>query len=183
MITKEELRRSIRAQLQRFTPAEIIQKSTRICEAIAAHPWWRDAGVVCLFAPQPLEPNVDLLWEKISGKRVCYPRVKEQNLDLLFVPSPEALAPSRWNLREPLHAPENLAPLDRIDLLLVPGLAFSRGKGRLGRGGGFYDRLIAQSCLRARKIGVCFDLQLAPELPVEAHDREVDQIVTESGAL
>jgi 5-formyltetrahydrofolate cyclo-ligase len=87
------------------------------------------------------------------------------------------LKPSRWNLREPDALPENVAPLEAVDLLLVPGVAFTRDGRRLGRGGGFYDRLLAEPALRAVKIGICFAPQLVTELPVDPHDRAVDFVV------
>jgi 5-formyltetrahydrofolate cyclo-ligase len=183
MITKAELRRSIRERLARLTAHERAEKSRLIREAIVRQRRWRHAAMVCLFAPHGMEPEIDPLWETIAGKTVCYPRVGETGLDLLLVPDPSALKTSRWKLREPDHAHENLVPLEKIDVLLVPGIAFSKHGGRLGRGGGFYDRLIAQPELRAFKIGICFDAQIVPELPVEAHDREVDQVITESGPL
>jgi 5-formyltetrahydrofolate cyclo-ligase len=65
--------------------------------------------------------------------------------------------------------------LDEIDLILVPGLAFSRtDRARLGQGGGFYDRLLRGAL--AQKIGVCFKQQLLAEIPAEPHDERVDQI-------
>src|SRR5438128_1142763 len=180
-MTKAELRKKIRAQLLQITPDEHAEKSRRICEAIAREPAWQAARTVCLFAAQATEPDIELLWDSGAGKKICYPRVNESRLDLIAVSERATLAESRWKLREPPHAPEHLVALEKIDLLLVPGIAFSRDGGRLGRGGGFYDRLIADARLRARKIGVCFDVQLLPGLPREAHDKEVDEIVTESG--
>ena len=93
------------------------------------------------------------------------------------------MRPGRWNLMEP--DPEHctvVAPAE-IDLLLVPGLAFSRAGGRLGRGGGFYDRFLSEVHPRAVKLGVCFHVQLFPELPLEAHDCAMDQIVTEAEVI
>ena len=68
-----------------------------------------------------------------------------------------------------------------IDIILLPGVAFSRDGGRLGRGAGYYDRLLGHKGWRAKKTGICFDCQLVSELPVESHDHPVDCIVTESG--
>jgi 5-formyltetrahydrofolate cyclo-ligase len=181
MITKAELRKSVRARLQHFTREEMSAKSRAICDTLRALPAWKEARVVCLFAPHMFEPDVELLWPHIGKRRACYPRVNERNLDLLLVSDRDELVSSRWSLREPPHSEQNLARVEDVDLLLVPGLAFTRGKGRLGRGGGYYDRLIARPGLRAHKLGVCFETQIVPELPTEAHDREVDQIVTESG--
>ncbi len=183
MISKAELRRSVREKINLIAPSDLAEKSARICKAIASRPEWRQARTVCLFAPHSHEPAVDSLWRHIGDKQVCYPRVAGSRLDLLFVRDFSELKTSRWNLREPEYAPENLASLENIDVLLVPGVAFSRDGGRLGRGGGFYDRLLAEPRLRAWKIGVCFDAQLVAEVPSEAHDRKVDAVVTEGGVV
>ena len=108
------------------------------------------------------------------------PRVNGTELDLISVKNPTALQTSRWQLREPLHDETKIVAPVRLDVIFVPGLAFSLGGLRLGRGGGFYDRLLARSELRAKKIGVCFEEQIFPDLPSEPHDRAVDAVITEN---
>ena len=183
MITKAELRRLVREKLAQLAPADFAEKSAGICKTIAHHAEWRRAKTVGLFAPHTHEPDIDPLWQHIQGKLVCYPRVVGETLSLLRVRNLSELKTSRWNLREPDHANENLLQLEQIDVLLVPGVAFSRNGERLGRGGGFYDRFLAEPKLRAFKIGVCFDAQLACEFPRESHDQAVDAVVTEFGVI
>lgn len=73
--------------------------------------------------------------------------------------------------------------ISALDIILVPGLAFTRGGLRLGRGGGYYDRLLAHTDCRARRIGIAYDLQIIDDIPVEPHDQRVHQIITESGLI
>lgn len=183
MPAKPELRKIVRARLAQLQPDQIAEKSARICEAIARHPAWLEARVVCLFAAQATEPHVELLWKKIESRQICYPRVNGIDLDLIRVGDPASLQTSRWQLREPIHDEANILAPGQIDLLLVPGLAFSTDGERLGRGGGFYDRLISNPQLRAHKIGVCFDVQLSDDLPLETHDRKVDEVISETGRV
>jgi 5-formyltetrahydrofolate cyclo-ligase len=83
----------------------------------------------------------------------------------------------RNRIREPL--PEcPVVPPSEIDLILIPGLAFDRTGRRLGRGGGFYDRFLADPGLRATRCGVLFDCQLLPEIPADPHDIRVDFLAT-----
>jgi 5-formyltetrahydrofolate cyclo-ligase len=71
-------------------------------------------------------------------------------------------------------------PLESLDVILVPGLAFAQSIGaRLGRGGGFYDRLLSRPEVRAQLIGIAFQMQLLPNIPSEEHDICVPDIVTE----
>lgn len=177
--TKAELRLAIRERLRAFTAVEIAAKSERICETIRALPEWQNAKTVCLFAAQTSEPDLEPLWKDAAGKTVCYPRVRGSDLDLIAAENPAELVPSRWGIREPVFDERKIVALSRCDIIFVPGLAFSRDGSRLGRGGGFYDRLLTAATLRARKIGVCFQEQLFVKLPTEAHDREVDVVVSD----
>jgi len=176
-MTKPELRKLAREKLSRLTRREAAEKSAAIRESIGGNRAWREASTVCLFAAHGMEPDVDLLWKHAPGKRICYPRVEGRDLELVAVTAPEALAVSKWNLREPPAAAG--VPLSEIDLVLVPGLAFTRDGGRLGRGGGFYDRLLGRPLLRARRIGICFEVQILESLPLEGHDQRVDEVLTE----
>ena len=65
-----------------------------------------------------------------------------------------------------------------IDVMVVPGVAFTSVGDRLGRGKGYYDRYMAREGFRAQTIGVCYSCQLCDELPVEEHDRRVDRVIS-----
>lgn len=83
------------------------------------------------------------------------------------------------NIREPTSG--EVVPIGEIDLLLVPGVAFDRSGHRLGRGGGFYDRILADPALRAMRCGVAFECQMVERVPTEQHDQLVQVIVTAGG--
>jgi 5-formyltetrahydrofolate cyclo-ligase len=84
-----------------------------------------------------------------------------------------------WKILEPDARNCPVVAPNEIELLLIPGLAFTVDGKRLGRGGGHYDRFLERAQPRAVKIGVCFHAQLVAEMPVEIHDREVDRVITE----
>jgi 5-formyltetrahydrofolate cyclo-ligase len=179
-MTKAELRREMRRHLQTLGAARAT-KSRAICAAIGAHPGFLCSERIAIFSPLPGEPDVEQLWQE-GAPKFCYPRVVGSEIEFVDVLRRGDLAPSAWNsaVREPPLAGTCVMP-PGIDLILVPGLAFTRDGQRLGRGGGFYDRFLAQLPARTLKIGVCFDLQLVESIPVEAHDRPVNAVVTESG--
>jgi 5-formyltetrahydrofolate cyclo-ligase len=79
-------------------------------------------------------------------------------------------APAAW---EPV-------PVEGLDVVLVPGLAFDEAGRRLGRGGGFYDRFLSQIPARVRRIGLAMEAQVLPEIPVGPHDARVDAVVLPS---
>ena len=182
MRSKKEIRRDISALLQ-MTPDARAEKSARLCTAIAESPAWRNARTVAIFAPQPREPDVELLWMHGGGKSFAYPCVVEDRLDLFRVTSLHELAPGAFGVREPRSKIEDAVAPETLDLILVPGVAFTRDGERLGRGGGFYDRLLASLPAQTCTVGVCFDAQLLPELPIEMHDQRVHFLATESGVV
>ena len=122
-----------------------------------------------------------MLWSRADGKSFAYPRVTEGRLDLYRVDSMYDLLPGAFGVREPSADSAHAVSPDTLDLILVPAVAFTNRGARLGRGGGFYDRLLASLPAHTCKIGVCFDSQILPDLPIEPHDQHVDFIATESG--
>ena len=180
MRSKTEIRRDL-STLLHMTPDARAEKSARLCAAIADSAAWRSAQTVAIFAPQMREPDIELLWMHGAGKTFAYPRIVEGRLDLFRTASLHELAPGAFGVREPLAKLGHAVAPDTLDLILVPGVAFTRGGERLGRGGGFYDRLLASLPAHTCKVGVCFDAQLLPEFPVESHDQRVDFLATESG--
>ena len=180
MLSKPELRRLVRQRLSAGEAAGLQRDlSGRICEGLLTDPGWSEADTLAIFAPHRGEPDVELLWDAGAGRQWCYPRVIGDGLEFFMVESPSSLEPSLWGLREPPAIEGRRVPLARIDLLLVPGMAFTRCGLRLGRGGGFYDRLLARLELRAVTLGVCFEAQIFAELPCEEHDQRVARVVTE----
>ncbi len=177
-MTKSELRKAIRFRLDALPPETRDEKSAAICREIAGCEEWKAARTIAFFSPLSSEPNVDLLWAVLETRAVCYPRVNGENLVFLRVPDRAALLESRWNLLEPPHREDSIVPFNEIDLLLVPGLAFTPGCHRMGRGKGYYDRLLADPALRATALGVCFAEQVVPHLPTEEHDRPVARVVS-----
>jgi 5-formyltetrahydrofolate cyclo-ligase len=137
-------------------------------------PIWHSAKSVCAFAPIAGEPNVLDPWP--TGKFLALPRIEGENLCAHFVTSPADLTAGRFGIPEPRTDAPAAGP--SFDLILVPGLAFDRSGGRLGRGRGFYDRFL--SGISGFRVGACFDWQLVDSVPVEAHDMRMDAIVTPS---
>lgn len=177
--TKASLRAEARKALAALSPNERAAASAEICRRIGALPEWAAAQTVALYAAQPSEPDLAALLGA-PGKAFCFPEVSGDALEFRRCHSHDLLRPGPWKILEPdpEHCPVIAA--GEIDLLLIPGLAFTRSGGRLGRGGGFYDRFLIRVHPRAVKVGVSFHAQLVPVLPLEIHDHEVDRVVTEA---
>jgi 5-formyltetrahydrofolate cyclo-ligase len=141
-------------------------------------------AVIGLFAPTPQEAGALELGPALRacGFVTAYPRVVQPSaLAYHPVAGEDALRPGFRGLAEPPAESPVIAP-EALLVLLVPGLAFDPGGGRLGRGGGFYDRLLEGVPRSVPRLGVAFACQVAADpLPVGPHDARVDAIVSEAG--
>ena len=92
---------------------------------------------------------------------------------------PRTQRPGAFGIEEPGPQAELCDP-GELDLIVVPGVAFTAAGQRMGRGRGYYDRYLSQPGVRAVKVGVCFAHQLVVSLPVEPHDVTMDRVVTDA---
>jgi 5-formyltetrahydrofolate cyclo-ligase len=178
--TKQALRNQVLASIARMEPGERMAASTQACALLEARAEWRMAQWVLFFAPLPRELDVwPLLISALSaGKQVALPRfvAKTNTYEVCQIREPKLdLQVGQFGIREP-H--DRCAPLPsvRLDLILVPGVAFDLHGRRLGRGKGYYDQLLKG--LRGTTCGVAFDQQIVDEIPVEPHDVRLDCVVT-----
>jgi len=176
---KAELRRAVRARLKGMTAQQRSDASARARALLQRQPLWQEARSILFFAPLPGELHVwPLLAEAFgAGKSVGLPRFSESAARYIACEVRDCerdLATGRYGIREP--AATCAAFPYRVDLVLVPGVAFDLEGGRLGRGKGYYDRMLAE--LSGTTCGVAFDEQIIPEVPVEAHDRHVNYLLT-----
>jgi len=182
---KAQLRHQLRANLGALTPELRQSGSEQICSILVGSSLWRDAQVVLAYAPIPQEPDITPLWSTMlaQGKTLCLPRFDPASglyAAAQVRDSVRDLAPGRYGVPEPI--PGSCAiPLNRLDLVLVPGLGFGPGGRRLGRGKGYYDRLLAG--LSALKCGIGFDLQWSESIPQETCDVLLDCILTPGRGL
>ncbi len=169
---KQLLRARVLETIRGIAAAARAEKSA----AIAAH-LGRLRGVVFGFAPMRLEPDWTAAME--PEWTVALPRIEGGGLHFHRVADFAKLAKGPLGIREPVEG--EFVPYAAAEFVLVPGVAFDRAGRRLGRGGGFYDRVFGEPALSARRVAICFSEQLVDRVPVEAHDAMVDAIVTEDG--
>lgn len=177
---KHLLRKQARAAVSALNASEQADAAVRAVSLLRRQAAWNTAKSVLLFAP--LRDELDI-WPLLAvaleaGKQAALPRYEaaEDRYTACPVLNPQAdLTVGRFGIREPKPGPGR-EELKRLDLILVPGLAFDLHGRRLGRGKGFYDRLLGT--VRGRTCGVAFDEQIVDEIPVEPHDIRVDCILT-----
>jgi 5-formyltetrahydrofolate cyclo-ligase len=180
---KSELRQKMRAALGKISPAVRAVESIELRERLQAQ--IPSAHTILFFAPLPDELDVWPMMELslALGTNCALPcfdaetntygakRLKTLATDIVV---------GKFGVREPAATCEPIG-LDQFDLVLVPGLAFDLQGNRLGRGRGFYDRLLTETS--GIKCGVAYDLQVLETIPTEPHDAKVDFIFTPSRGL
>ena len=158
----------MRDRKRRFTWQQLEELSLPVIARL--RPLLREATVVLAYYSLPDEVCTHVLLDELvaDGKTVLLPRVVGDTVMELCRYSGEAdLCEGAFHIQEPVG--------QQFDTALVPGMAYDAQGHRLGRGKGYYDRLLAG--LDCRKIGVCFDFQKVSEVPVDVHDVPVDIVV------
>lgn len=178
--SKSEIRKYIYS-IRQFLPLKKINKwSFEICKKIEKLDIYLKAKNIAFYFAKNGEVSLNYLIGKafLENKKIFLPKthLKEKTLTFHQIYSFSDLVPGPFKLLEPPY--ENpIIKLDKLDLIIVPGVAFDYSRGRIGYGGGFYDRVLAKT--NAFKIGVAFSFQIFEKLPLELHDQKVDMIITE----
>ena len=183
---KHALRTEMKAKLAGMDAGAARAKSRAACEGVLALDEYRAARVVMLYLPIPHEVDTaDIAlraWQ--AGKTVVVPKIDYDKWRISTVVCrslDENLVTDLYGIPGPADA--EYWPAKEIDLVVVPALACDRAGNRLGRGGGLYDRFLAEPDVTAVLCGLAFDEQVVDDLPAEHHDRPVDLLVTDKETL
>lgn len=179
---KKELRRITRNKLAQITDDQYYQRSAMIAEQLFKQEAWKKAA--CIGITISLKPEVDTYsiiekaWkeEKTVAVPKCEP--KERKMTFRAIEHFQQLEKVYFNLLEPIEAETNEKNAHEIDLLIVPGVAFTEKGDRLGVGGGYYDRYL--SFYKGETIALAFDDQIVKTLPIDVYDQPVKQIITDA---
>lgn len=176
---KSQLREQLKPLIRGIPAEQRSRLSEQLCQGLLAQSVWRDARSVLFYAALSDEPDVSFALDVAlrDGKEALLPRFQPHSAAYVAcqVHSRVDLIRGQFGIMEPAAACA-VIPLNHLDLVLVPGIAFDFAGRRLGRGKGFYDRLLAE--VRGHKCGVCFDQQLVSSVPEEPHDIRLDSILT-----
>ena len=173
---KRQIRRNVRAEIAKLSTDEKSTLSAQICSTLLHSQEVGDASVVALFISLTDEPEtVEIIAELAKTKRVVVPRIEGEEMN--FYEIAEGLAEGVFGILEPLST----TPVEpsEIDVMVVPGVAFTQSGERLGRGKGFYDKYLSRKGFRAHTIGICYPCQVVEHLPVEPHDKVMDEVIWE----
>lgn len=175
---KQELRKQIRAAKKAVPFCEKLQRSQPIMHQVEMLPQFQKARTILLYWSMDDEVQTHEFVERwYNKKQLLLPCVDGDDLRLRQYTGPECMqAGEQFGIGEPT-GPE-FTQLDEIEMIIVPGVAFDSHNNRMGRGRGFYDRLL-KSTPNAFKVGVAFDFQMFDAIPVESFDVPMNQVITE----
>ena len=175
---KKEIRRVIKEQTKALGADKKAKEVAIVSNLVKQIILDRKPSVVAAFMPLPDEIAIDI-GSLSSLCRLVLPRItcdsKESAEMEFFDYLPEEINQGAYGIGEPQG--ENRVTAEEIDMIIVPGVAFSPDGRRLGRGKGFYDRYLSRKGFRAYCTGVCFRHQLLDTVPTEPHDRTMDKVV------
>ncbi len=175
MLEKKELRKQIRLLKQQYSLGEKKAKSISVWETLEQDEHFQKARVVLAYWSMDDEVYTHEFVAKWSTqKTLLLPSVRGEELDIRYFEGEELLRPGEeYAIPEPVGV--LFEDLKQIDLIIVPGVAFDAKGGRLGRGKGYYDKILKQT--NAYKVGVCFDFQVVEQVPTEEHDIKMDLVI------
>lgn len=161
--------------------------SRAICDKFVSLPEYAAARTVMFYVDVRTEVRTrDYLATALShGKKIVVPWCQESGeLELFWLKSMDDLAIGMYKILEPKPELRLLSdrqvPVTNLDLIMVPGVAFTREGARMGHGKGYYDKLLEHARPDAPLVALAFECQLFPEIPTQEHDVFMDKIITEA---
>ncbi|MBN2453218.1 MAG: 5-formyltetrahydrofolate cyclo-ligase [Candidatus Omnitrophica bacterium] len=180
---KHKIRHHIRQKIKSYSALEKLEKSAIIKEKLFNEKEFEKATLVMFYVSLKDEVNtVSMIDEAIEmGKRVCVPVILKEEKRLIageIKDRERDLEKQHFGIYQPIAGHVKEVPLEDIDLVVVPGIAFDKDNVRLGRGHGYYDRFLCGLPKKTRTIGLAFDFQVLDCLPKDSHDIPVWKTIT-----
>lgn len=185
-LDKRQLRKVMQQKRNKLSGSEQQERSRQIAQQLLQSELYRTNRYICIYQAFRNEVSCDTIMQEAwkHNKEVYVPVTDEVNQTMEFYP---VTGQTQWQqgaygIMEPvLEAAAK--PLTESALILMPGLAFDRNKHRIGYGGGYYDKYLAEHTMHTTA-ALCYDFQVISEdLPYEEHDILPDYIITEYGIL
>ncbi|WP_099300445.1 5-formyltetrahydrofolate cyclo-ligase [Bacillus sp. Marseille-P3800] len=180
-MSKKDERQRISERLKQMEKTEYLERSANLANRLFNTRAWQEADRIGLtYSHFPEVDTLSIITHALTiGKRVALPRTTMHDRTMAFytIEGFNDLERRSYGLYEPkMDACSYVAP-DELDLLLVPGVAFTTNGYRLGMGGGFYDRYLPK--VKGATISLCFKEQLVQSLSIESHDFPVNVVISE----
>lgn len=173
---KQQLRKEIREKKRAMTPQQIQEKSQALARQFYAHPLYQNTRCIYGYLPYNQEVRTtEMLAQALAdGKRVAVPKVYGDTMRFHYITDLSRVEKGYCGIPEPMGDEPVAGEEDA--LVLMPGLAFDSKGGRMGYGGGFYDKFLDAE-RKHPTLALCYDFQMVSCVPVEEHDHPVDAVI------
>ncbi|MFP4023963.1 MAG: 5-formyltetrahydrofolate cyclo-ligase [Thiohalospira sp.] len=173
---KKETRIFIKQLKKDYTLQKKQAKSKIIFEQVEQLKEFQQADIIMVYWSMDDEVYThDFVLKWFKEKLIILPSVKGDELELrIFNGLDDMVEGSAFGIKEPRELYKS--GLDKIDMIIVPGVAFDKQNNRLGRGKAYYDKLLSKT--KALKVGVCFDFQMLEKVPADQYDVKMDIVIT-----
>jgi len=179
---KNPLRKTILNKRKSLTPDEVKNASEAIVSKLKQLPVIKESVVIMSYMPYGNEADIKAFnqWILDSGKVLLLPRVLDDtNIDAVKINDIESgLVKGSFGILEPAAENESF-PIELIDVILVPGVAFDRQGNRMGHGKGYYDRFLSRCKGSTVFLGIAYSFQVYESIPFDEHDIRVHGVITE----
>ena len=181
---KIQIRDDIANTISTLSASEIDEKTNAIESRLFEFANFLESKIALLYVNGNLEVQTDSIIQKAFSysKLVVLPAFDPESFKMKLMKVDtfkQELIPGPRGIVEPDASKCKEVPMDRIDIAIIPGLAFDEKGGRIGSGAGYYDRLIPRLAITTRKVALTFEEQIVAQVPMESHDRHVDIIITD----
>lgn len=175
---KNDLRKLIRQRKAAMDTALLEQMSCSVCESIMESREWQSAKVVLLYMSLRDEVSTTMLIKEAekARKTVLLPTCVGDDLILRIYEGEERMHTGAFGIMESMGRVYDEGEYQNIDLAIIPGMAFDMKGGRVGRGRGFYDRLLPK-LNKSPKVGVCWEFQIVDSVPMDEYDIQMDFVI------
>lgn len=172
---KIALRKHISAKKRLLSSQQIEEASLALAKLLFSHPLYKQADTIYAYLSYNQEVRTAPIINQalLDGKKVAVPKIFDNTMAFVYIDESSLILPGYKGIPEPVS---NELANDKHALVLMPGLAFTPNGQRMGYGGGFYDRFLAEE--PHPTLALCYDFQLLPQLPVEEHDLPVDAVLS-----
>ncbi len=181
--SKSELREKYLALRNKLNAKDEVEASRIISQRILSHPQFIKAKHVMLYIPFQKEVNIrpviEEAWKERKNVLVSKTDIRTKRMEPYLVADWNDIERGNFDLYEPKTSAKTPFPLGKIELVLVPGIAFDLKGHRLGFGAGFYDRFFDRFNTLPFSLGIAYDFQLIDSLPTEQHDYSLTELITE----
>lgn len=172
MFSKKEFRTFVKSELAKISPVEFQKASQNIFQNLQ-HVLSAQEGVWGAFQPLADEPSLD--WSQLRTGFIDWAFPVVNGSTLIFKKTSTRFLKTNWGINEPMDGQATV--IQKMNGIIVPGLAFHHQGYRLGRGKGFYDQNFNE--FHKTRIGLCFDFAFSEKVPFESHDLKMDYVITE----